>query len=169
MKTKIITFIVPGVILLIFFLGLNSNNSYDTSNLIGKKINSFTLNLIDKEYSISENTLIKNKFTLINFWASWCYPCRLEHKYLVLLKNKNLKILGINFKDKKENALKFLSEMGNPYYYLAEDKNGKNSVKFGAYGIPESILVDHNLTIIKKYIGPIDKSDYENILMIIKD
>ena len=97
-------------------------------------------------------------------------PCKIEHKFLLSLKkDKNLKILGINFKDKKKNSIIFLEELGNPYYFLAEDKSGKVSVKLGIYGIPESILVDKNFIIIKKFIGPINSSDYNDIIKIIKN
>ena len=71
--------------------------------------------------------------------------------------------------DKKKNSIIFLEELGNPYYFLAEDKNGKVSVKLGIYGVPESILVDKNFTIIKKFIGPINSSDYNDIIKIIKN
>ena len=76
-----------------------------------------------------------------------------------LSNEKNLQILGVNFKDKKNNALKFLKDLGDPYDYLANDYNGKQSVNFGIYGIPESILINNDLTIIKKFIGPLSKQD----------
>ena len=111
----------------------------------------------------------KNQFTLINFWASWCAPCRLEHSFLMSLSEKyDLKILGINFKDNKENSLKFLKELGNPYYDIGKDVDGKVSIKFGVYGVPESILIDKNLKIIKKFIGPLDSNNLEEILEIMK-
>jgi len=111
----------------------------------------------------------KNSFTLINFWASWCAPCRIEHPQLMeLSKENNIKILGVNFKDKKINALKFLKDLGDPYEYLTRDSNGKQSVNFGIYGIPESILIDNKLTIIKKFVGPLTKQDLNNIKEIIK-
>jgi len=157
-------------ILLVFFLGLNKSNIYNTKNLVGQSISAFSLNSINGLDTINEIKLKKNNFTLINFWASWCKPCRLEHKYLLALKknNSDLKILGINFKDKKKNALKFLLELKNPYNFVATDKNGKASVIFGVYGIPESILIDKNLIIIKKIVGPITESDYSSILELIK-
>ena len=113
--------------------------------------------------------LKKNRYTLINFWASWCAPCKIEHPYLMKLSNESgLKILGVNFKDKKTNALKFLEELGDPYDYLAKDNFGKKSVIFGIYGIPESILVDSELKILKKFVGPIDKKDLDELRKIIK-
>ena len=95
-------------------------------------------------------------------------PCRTEHKYLINLSKKKIKIIGINFKDKKKNANNFLKELGNPYNFVGKDSDGKASVLFGVYGIPESILVDNNLNIIKKIIGPIDQNQYNEILNLIK-
>ena len=76
-------------------------------------------------------------------------------------------MVGVNFKDKKDNADQFLNNLGNPYHILAIDDLGKQSVNFGVYGIPESILLDKELTIIKKFIGPISKKDYEEIKEIL--
>ena len=84
-----------------------------------------------------------------------------------LSKEQNLKILGVNFKDKKINALKFLKDLGNPYDYLAKDTSGKESVNYGIYGIPESILIDNKYIIQKKFIGPLNLNDYDDILEII--
>ena len=86
-----------------------------------------------------------------------------------LSKENNIKILGVNFKDKKINALKFLKDLGDPYEHLTIDSNGKQSVNFGIYGIPESILIDNKLTIIKKFVGPLTKQDLNNIKEIINN
>ena len=77
-------------------------------------------------------------------------------------------ILGINFKDKETQAKTFLNELGDPYDLLAKDINGKQSVSFGVYGIPESILINKDLTIIKKFVGPLSVNDYNNIIKIIE-
>ncbi len=105
---------------------------------------------------------------MINFWASWCAPCRVEHPFLMQLsKETNLKILGVNFKDKRNNALNFLDNLGNPYHYLAKDDQGKKSVGFGIYGIPESILINKDFIVIKKFIGPLNIEDFNEIKKII--
>ena len=110
----------------------------------------------------------KNNYTLINFWASWCAPCRQEHPLLIQLsKEKNLKLLGINFKDKKKKAEIFLKDFENPYDFLTKDEQGKNSVKFGIYGIPESILVNKDLIILKKFIGPLSNEDINSIIEMV--
>ena len=169
--SQIITFSFVIFFLSIFWLGLKINNNYDTKSLVGNKIDNFQLTEInDNNQLISEEYLKKNKYTLINFFASWCAPCRAEHKYLLNLSNKKkeIKIVGINFKDKKKNATDFLKELGNPYNFVGQDTEGKISILFGIYGIPESILIDSNLTIIKKIIGPIDRIQYDEILKLIQ-
>ena len=167
--SRIIIFCFVIFCLFVFWLGLKKNINYDTESLIGSRISNFQLNEINhNNQSISEKDLKNNEFTLINFFASWCAPCRTEHKYLLKLSDKKIKILGVNFKDKKSNANKFLNELGNPYDFVAKDFEGKASVLFGIYGIPESILIDNNLTVIKKIIGPIDQSQYNEILNLIR-
>ena len=166
---KLITVFILVFILTIFYLSLNRNSNYDTRFLVGNKLADIELKALESEKIFTNNDLKNNNYTLINFWASWCAPCRIEHQFLMILsKNKNIKILGVNFKDKKINALNFLEELGNPYYYLANDSTGKQSVNFGIYGIPESILVDNKLNILKKIIGPLNEKDLEEIEEIIK-
>ena len=166
--SKIIIFSFVIFFLSVFWLGLKKENNYDTKNIIGNKISSFQLPSIYNNKFVSDENLKENKFTLINFFASWCAPCRAEHKYLLNLSNKNIKILGVNFKDKKNNAISFLNELGNPYNFVAEDSDGKTSILFGIYGIPESILVNSELVIIKKIVGPINSKQYEEILQLIQ-
>ena len=167
---RIIAFCFVVFCLSVFWLGLKKNNYYDTKNLTGSKISKFELQSFYDSDFISSEVLKENKFTLINFFASWCAPCRIEHKYLINLANENkkIKILGVNFKDNKNNAIKFLDKLGNPYDFVAQDLEGKASILFGVYGIPESILINNELTVIKKVIGPLDQTQYEEILKLIK-
>ena len=96
--------------------------NYNTNSLIGKKIPNISLEYFNENKFYQERYLKKSNYTLINFWASWCAPCRAEHPFLIKLsKEKNLKLLGINFKDKKKQAKIFLDNFGNPYDFLAKD------------------------------------------------
>ena len=166
---KLITVFLLVFILGIFYLSLNRSSNYDTKFLVGNKIADIKLQSLQSEKFFTNDNFKNNKFTLINFWASWCAPCRVEHPILMKLsQTKNLVILGINFKDKEPQAKTFLSELGNPYDLLAKDKNGKHSVKFGIYGIPESILINKELMIIQKFVGPLSVDDYNNIIKIIE-
>ena len=164
---RIIKFSISVVFLFllgVLYLSLYKDNSYNTVGLVGKKIGQIKLESFNEDKIFTTDDLRKNKYTLINFWSSWCAPCRTEHPILMKLKNsKKIDLVGVNFKDKKKNALNFLEKFGNPYNTIAFDNKGKQSINFGVYGIPESILVDKELTIIKKFIGPISKSDYEFI------
>ena len=98
----------------IFSQGLKTKKIYDTKDLIGKPILEIDLNLLGNKKIFNTKELRKNNFTIINFWASWCTPCRKEHKNLVRLsKLTNLKIIGINFKDDENNAKKFYINIKN--------------------------------------------------------
>ena len=153
----------------IFYISLTRDTNYNTSSLINKKTPEFEIISFDESNTYTRDDIKKNNYTLINFWASWCSPCKDEHPILMKLsQNKNLVILGVNFKDKELQAKIFLSELGNPYDLLAKDKNGKHSVKFGIYGIPESILINKELMIMQKFVGPLSVDDYNNIIKIIE-
>ena len=155
-------------ILLVFYNSLNRETNYSTDYLVGNKLTNINLKSFDDNKIYTSEEFQKNRYTLINFWASWCAPCRIEHPYLMQLsKEKNLKILGVNFKDKKINALKFLNELGNPYYYMAKDTTGKQSVNFEIYGIPESILIDNETIVLKKFVGPLNEQNLNDIKEII--
>ncbi len=165
---KFLTTLIFLFVIVVFYFSLNKDPSYQTNSLVGKKLVELNLESFDGDYNLSTKDFKKNNFTLINFWASWCSPCRVEHPILMSLsKSKKLKLVGINFKDKKNNAKKFLKELGNPYNLIAKDEIGKKSVNFGIYGIPESILVNKEMIVIKKFIGPLNTQDYNEILKII--
>ena len=165
---KIFIVVIFFFIIAVFFISLNKNTNYSTSSLINKETPEFKIISFDNSNFYTRDDIKKNNYTLINFWASWCAPCKIEHPILMKLsQTKKLVILGINFKDKEPQAKIFLSELGNPYDLLAKDKNGKHSVKFGIYGIPESLLINKELIIIQKFVGPLSIDDYNNIIKII--
>ena len=108
-------------------------------------------------------------FYIVNIWASWCLPCRTEHPLLMeLSKNNSSKLIGLNYKDNLNNAKKFINEFGNPYSQILIDNEGILSVEFGAYGVPETFIIDKNKKIIRKFVGPISNEIIEEIKLIIK-
>ena len=169
-KTQlIITFTFLIFIFVTLYFSLDNRKIYNTENIVGKEIEEVELTLFHSNKKFNTKEVSNYNFTLFNFWASWCAPCRKEHKNLIKLsKNKNLKLIGVNFKDNKNEAKKFLEEMGDPFFILTMDPQGKKSVNFGVYGIPETILVNQDLEILKKYIGPLDFNDVNEIEKIVK-
>ena len=169
MRTKILPIsliIIVSVIFVIFYKGLQNSNVYEPQIGNQKNIPVFVAKAFETEEIFkSEDIFEGDKFYLMNIWSSWCAPCRDEHKFLLNLSNqKNLKIVGLNYKDKKKNAINFLDELSNPYDFIFSDTDGTIAIEWGAYGVPESFLVYEN-KIIKKIIGPID----QNSLLEIKE
>ncbi|OWV67064.1 thiol:disulfide interchange protein [Rhizobium sp. R339] len=128
------------------------------SALIGTKAPSLNLAPLDgSNLPALTDAAVKGKLTLVNVFASWCVPCRDEHPILKdLAKDGRLNIVAINYKDKNENALRFLGELGNPYQAIGVDPNGKAAIDWGVYGIPESYLVGPDGRILYKRVGPFD-------------
>ena len=170
---KIKFIIVLSVILfifIIFFIGLNKSYIYTPSKIENVELPRFESKELFSGIEIDSQEIIENSdYSLFNIWASWCVPCREEHPLLVKIKNKiKLNIIGINYKDKKNNALKFLDEFENPYTYILSDTNGTASIGIGAYGVPESFVLNKKKEIIKKIIGPIDKKKFNEIIKLLK-
>ena len=166
MKIKfsfIIFFLIIAFIITIFFKSLFENNNY-----VPKKINKVE-NISIEEFHSNNELKIKElfdneKYIIINIWASWCIPCRQEHKYIKnISKKNNSKIIGLNYKDNKDNAKRFLDELGNPYDIILKDSNGTKSIFLGAYGVPETFIIDRELNILRKYIGPINQKNVVEI------
>ncbi len=168
--------ILPSLLIIFFFLifiifykGLKNTNSYTPVTNSKKLIPNFSANLFKNEKMISSNEIFKDdKFYLLNIWSSWCVPCREEHIYLIELgKKKNLDIIGLNYKDKKKNAKKFLLDLNNPYNIIILDKNGTLAIEWGAFGVPETFLI-HKKKILKKIVGPLNERSVLEIKKIIK-
>ena len=157
------------LITLIFYKSL-----FEEKNYIPKNINNKIENILIKEFNSNNNFFLKNlledkKLMAINIWASWCLPCRDEHEYIKNLSDiDNLKLVGLNYKDKTNNAQNFLKEFGNPFDVILSDLDGTKSIFLGAYGVPETLILDNELTIIKKYIGPINAKILDEIKNLVK-
>jgi len=168
-KTKFFLILFSVVIIFVIFLkGLDLTNNYSNKNINSK----IDLNFSAKKLLKNEDVYIKDLYDkqnllIVNIWASWCVPCKDEHKYLMDLKKMNINIVGVNYKDDKKNAKEFLNLFGNPYSEIIVDDDGTKSIEFGAIGVPETILVDRkSKTIIKKYIGPINEKSIKEIKLL---
>ena len=172
MKSKFIPLILIFIFLItfvIFFKGLKNSNIYTPNTNLKKEVPLFELKSFENNsIIISEKIFEDNKYYLMNIWASWCIPCREEHKFLMKLKkDKRIELIGFNYKDNFTMASSFLKDLGNPYDIIVSDKDGTASIEWGAYGVPESFLVYQN-KIIKRIIGPINNEDLLEIQKIIR-
>ncbi len=172
MKIKIFPSLLVIIFLIIFFIfykGLQNSSIYKPKVNIEKNIPSFTAKIFNSsDNTKSEDIFEYNKFYLVNIWASWCIPCRKEHLYLMsLYENDNMEIIGLNYKDNTQKAEIFLNELGNPYKFIISDPDGTVAIEWGAYGVPETFLINKK-KIIKKIIGPINEDSFLEIKKIIK-
>ena len=144
--------------LMAFFLwkGLALKPSEVPSPLIDKPAPEFQLpQLNEPDKTISRQELL-GKVWLLNVWASWCVSCRQEHPVLVqLARSGEVPIYGLNYKDKREDATRWLQQLGNPYAASAFDAEGQVGIDYGVYGVPETYLIDRNGVIRYKQIGPV--------------
>ena len=109
--------------------------------------------------------VFKGKVSVVNVWASWCVPCHEEAPLLTeLSKDKRLQIVGINYKDAPDNARRFLGRYGNPFGLVGVDGNGRASIEWGVYGVPETFVVGREGTIVYKMVGPITPANLDNVL-----
>ena len=114
------------------------------------------LNAGGEQVPAFSHTLYAGNVSLVNIWASWCGPCRQEHPLLVELgKREDVQIIGLNYKDKNENALRFLGQLGNPYDAVGVDNNGRAAIDWGVYGVPETFVVGPKGIILHKHVGPL--------------
>ena len=101
---------------------------------------------------------------LVNFWASWCAPCRVEHPKLEQLAAEGIPIYGVNYKDEPDKALRFLVELGDPYAGIGADASGRMALDWGLYGVPETYVIDGDGIVILRFAGPITESVLERTI-----
>jgi len=154
----------------IFYKGLNNPNIYSPKINDKKDLPIFEAKDFNSSFYLnSEKIFEEDIFYIINIWASWCVPCRIEHPLLMKLsKNQSIKLIGLNYKDNSNNAKAFINKFGNPYSQIIIDNDGTLSVEFGAYGVPETFIINKNKMIIKKFVGPINQKILNEIELIIK-
>jgi len=158
------------LVLIVFFakqLFYEKDPSKLPSVLLNKKLPELKLDYMEgyKKFP-SEHFFTTEEPYLINVWASWCAPCKIEHKYLMELKESyGVTIYGINYKDRLKEAQYFLESYGNPFTAIGIDNSGRVAINLGVYGVPETFIIDKFGFIKYRYVGPIQEYDMNNIIL----
>jgi cytochrome c biogenesis protein CcmG/thiol:disulfide interchange protein DsbE len=155
-------------LLLVGFLaaGLKLNPREVPSPLVGKLAPAFELPLLQQPEKRFSPADMRGKVWLLNVWASWCETCREEHPLLLNLAKQNLMpILGLNYKDKGEDAQRWLKQFGDPYQFSVVDANGRIGIDYGVYGVPETYLIDAEGVIRFKQIGALTPAVMEQKIL----
>lgn len=149
----------------LFFWGMQRDDPNALrSTREGGPVPTLTLTGFGDKAPFTVEDLAGGEVKLVNFWASWCAPCRAEHPHLVALAEEGIEIFGINYKDEPAKAQKFLDDLGDPYARLAADPSGRTGLDWGLYGVPETYVIDGNGIVVKRFAGPISASILENII-----
>lgn len=157
--------ILPPVIFAAFgavaFWGLKQGPADLPSTFVGQPAPSVTPEALPGYPALTPELLASGQVSLVNFWASWCPPCRAEHPKLLELQAQGIPILSVNFKDKSEQALKYLSDEGNPFAAVAFDPQGRTAIDWGVTAPPETFIIDGDGTVLFRFAGPLVGTDYD--------
>ena len=153
-----------------YLLIIERNPSEIPSNLLNKNVPNFEVeSLLKKERFISSKEF-GNEIMLVNFFATWCLPCRDEHIYIKRFSDeKEIRVIGINYKDNPKKAIQWLKDMGNPYSNVPIDKYGRIAIDWGVYGIPETFIISSKGIIKYRHVGPVTKKIYKKINLLIEE
>lgn len=147
-----------ALLLLLFWLGLGGNPTLVPSPLIGKPVPPFELPELKSPDRILRTSDLIGRPALINIWASWCVECRHEHPLLLnLSRNGDVPIYGLNYKDERADALRWLDQFGDPYTTSLHDLHGRAGLDLGVYGVPETFVIDGQGIVRYKHIGALDE------------
>ena len=167
---KALKFLVPlaaFLVLVAFFaVGLSRDPREVPSPFIGKPAPAFQLEQLHRPERPFTPQDMKGKVWMLNVWASWCVSCRVEHPLLVELSRRGtVPIVGLNYKDKREDGVQWLRKFGDPYVMSAWDVEGKVGIDYGVYGVPETFVIDKEGVIRHKQIGPITPEALEKTIL----
>ena len=153
-----------------FYWGLMNSDDRLPSALIGRAVPEFDLPPIEGRDDGLSSSDLRGEVSIVNVWASWCVPCRVEMPLLVeLAAQGTVPIHGINYKDAPDAALAFLDETGDPYTRIGADRSGRASIDWGVYGLPETFVIDAQGRIAYKHVGPFDRRSLEqDILPVVR-
>ena len=158
--------IVFAVLVAFLAIGLKLDPREVPSPLVNKAAPSFSLPLLAQPSNKLTPQDLRGKVWLLNVWASWCVSCRVEHPLLVeLAKTGTVPIYGLNYKDKRDDAIQWLRERGDPYLQSISDTDGRVGIDYGVYGVPETFVIDREGVIRYKQIGPLTPESLRDTIL----
>ena len=161
-------YVVPVLVFAAIGVGLAVGLTRDPgtlpSALLEKPVPEFELPGLDGGEGLSSGDL-KGQVSLVNVFASWCVPCRVEHPVLMQLAESGVPIYGINYKDPADQAQAWLAELGDPFEKIGADRSGRVGIEWGVYGVPETFVVDAEGRIRHRHVGPLQARDLEGSLL----
>ena len=159
---KLVPLFLFIVITVFLYFSLNTTSNKLPSPLLGKMFPSIEAKDFYSDESVLLTNLFNEKMSLVNVWASWCVTCRQEHQMMMkIANNKDLQLIGINYKDTRADGDRYLKVMGNPFDVIVFDPSGKIGLDLGVYATPETFLVNQKGVILYKHIGAIDSKVWE--------
>lgn len=152
------------ILLPLFYFGLHNDPKSVPSALLGKPLPDFSLTQVQAPDLTVGPGYFKEKVTLLNVWATWCYACRAEHPYLNILNEQGIHLVGLNYKDERIPAIKWLETLHDPYQFSVYDNEGRLGLDLGVTGAPETYVVDKLGTIRYRHIGVINEKVWRTII-----
>ena len=167
--THFLPFIFFISLIVLLFSFLDKDEDQLRSVLLDKNFPDFSLPKLESQETVTGQDFSELPL-LLNVWATWCITCRVEHPFLMKLKEESVvKIYGLNYKDQREKAIKLLDQIGNPYEFSIFDQKGKLALDLGVYGAPETFLVDEKGVIKVRHVGVLTKEVWEKKFKVILD
>jgi cytochrome c biogenesis protein CcmG/thiol:disulfide interchange protein DsbE len=158
----LIAAVVLGVVL---FAGIGKDPTRLDSALIGKPVPAFSLPDLQNPEQVLDQRLFEGQVTLLNVWATWCPSCRQEHPFLMWLsKTQGVRIVGLDYKDTRSDALQWFKDLGNPYEVTIFDAEGKLGFDLGVYGAPETFVIDSDGVVRYRHVGVVDEKVWKEEL-----
>ena len=169
MTLRRLLYLIPVIVFAAVGIGLAVGLTRDPSTLpsvlIDRPVPTFELPALEGRADGLTSEDLKGQVSLVNVFASWCVPCRVEHPVLMKLAESGVAIYGINYKDPPDQAAAWLAELGDPFEKIGADRNGRVGIEWGVYGVPETFVVDADGRIRYRHVGPIQPRDLERALL----
>lgn len=151
-----------------FFALKRESTEYQPQALVGKPVPDLALPTLSEGTPVRVRDTAADGPVIVNFFASWCAPCQIEHPVLMGLKGRGVRVVGIAYKDKPPQSQAFLTRLGDPFATVLVDRDGRAGVEFGVTGVPETYVVARDGTVLAKHTGPLGEADADRLTKLVR-